>query len=63
MSVKLGIDLLKQDLSYLESRYLAYISDVGNTLFDWNNIYTEWDNKRYMKTKSKQPRYVRVVKK
>ena len=63
MSIKLGIDLLKQDFSYVESRYLAYINDVGNTLFDWNNIYTEWDNKRYMKTKSKQPRYVRVVKK
>jgi len=61
VTIKLGIDLLKQDLSYLESRYLAYVCDVGNTLFDWNTIYTEWDNKRYMKTKSKQPRYVRVL--
>lgn len=63
MNIRLGIDLSTPILPYFEAWHNAYLKDVGNTLFDWNNIYTEWDNKRYLKTKSKQPRYVRVVKK
>jgi hypothetical protein len=82
MTIKLGIDLLKLDLSYLESKYLAYIEgfgcDVygaaragGKTLTAFANSASElglpwlWDEQPrvYRKTKSKQPRMVKVVSK
>jgi hypothetical protein len=63
MTFKLETDLSKKDLSYLESKYFAYTMDTGVHLFYWDSVFTEWENERYMKTKSKQSRYVRVVKK
>jgi hypothetical protein len=63
MTIKLGIDLDKQAFSYLEHRYFAYTVSTGVPLFYWDSVFTEWENERYMKTKSKQSRYVRVVKK
>lgn len=57
MTIKLGID----SSSYLGSKSFDYLKDAGNKLFGWESVWIEWDNKVYMKTKSKQPRYVRVV--
>jgi hypothetical protein len=61
MTIKLGIDLSTPILPYFEAWYDAHLKDAGNKLFGWESVWIAWDNKVYMKTKSKQPRYVRVV--